>query len=339
MGDAALLLLIGTMISLGGVADDPAVGLEEPVAVDTAGVAVDAQVHEPTSTMDVDATVQLDAEGPDVSVTTSAASVSVDARAVDERVFEHLDRLPIEIDRLPPTAGTVTVDLTPGPEDPGARAPGGHVAMTSTPEQPAPTPVLDGWAFQLGPAAAMAAVAAMHARPPMPGWRRLLPLAPWAGLFSRISREDVLEHETREAVYELLKRTPGCSLEEIADALELSRSTARHHVRVLVDAEMIAQETRGRCRIHYPVGRRQDAIRRHLLSHDTRARVAEELDGTPRSVTDLAEALDENPGAVHFHLKKLCEADLVERRENGRVTYQAARDALDDGVVFTPADA
>lgn len=344
MGQAALLFLLGTLIGMGGVADDPAVGLEEPVedpiaSLDTNVIhaAADLGATAPAQASTASASVEANAPGSTATVEAAGASVTVQLSPAEKLVFDRVDAIGLPAPHLGPIAGTVTL---PGPlvtdeaPDDGSD---GHVVMTAAPTEPSPEEGgLDGVAFTIAPAAAMAAVAAVHVAPRLGGWRRLVSLIPLFPLYSRIAREDVLDHDTRAAVYELLKDEPGCSLEEITDRLDLSRSTARHHVRVLVDAEMIAHTSHGRCRIHYPVGREDEAIARHVLANENRARVARTLAEGPRSVTEIAEALDENAGAVHFHLKKLCEAGLVERRENGSITYRAAADALREKVTFEP---
>lgn len=334
MGQAALVFLIGTLIGLGGVAEDPQAQLEDPIEVDTYTVeAADAQA---SATVDAERTgtpaASVSADG--ASVDAGAAQASVDASVAEQRLLQRVDAIAADLPRLAPELGVTTVTLEERSEEPTSHQ-AGHVGLQGAQVTPDPQPTPDATAIQLAPAAAMVALAAVHVEPSLRGWRRLIPLSPLAPMYSRISRGEVLDHDTRQAIYDLLKDKPGLSLQEMTEQLELSRSTARHHIDVLEDNEMVAHSTRGRCRIHYPVGRRDEAIRRHVLANENRARITRAVREDGRTLTELAEELDENASAVHFHLQKLLEAGVVERRENGSVTYRAA-EAIREGVTFEP---
>jgi DNA-binding transcriptional ArsR family regulator len=175
-------------------------------------------------------------------------------------------------------------------------------------------------AWTIAPVAGVAAAAAAGQALPVTRWlRRLLPgLAP-TPMFTRIARDEVLEHESREAIYELLDERAGLSLEAICRELDLARSTARHHVRKLEQANMIEHTRMGRSRVHHLVGERHRAVREHLLTNGTREAVYEAVTNEALTITGIAEHLDVNPGSVHFHLGKLEEAGLVETvGEEGR---------------------
>lgn len=341
MGQAAIVLLVGTLIGFGGVADDPGVDTEDAIQVDDGAVqAADGAARAQADASGAPSTGASVGSGASASVDAGLASASVDATGTAQPVLDRMREIPIEIPHLPTDPSLLPVTVDASQDRKPAKAPAGHLALAGAQaaEQPSSSPVSDAIGAHLVPAAAAAALAALHVEPSLRGWRRLVPIAPAVGMYSRIPRDEVLEHDTREAVYELLQDQPGLSLQAIARELDASRSTIRHHVRVLEDNEMVSHAARGRSRIHYPVGREVEAVRNHLLANENRARIVAMLEDEPRSLTELADVLDENAGAVHFHLDKLCEAGLVERRENGSVTYQAAKAAVHDGVTFEPVD-
>lgn len=341
MGKATTILAAVALLGVGslGVAA-PDDGASAEVEVSAAGadatLAVDLLAQDSATT-----TAQAPVEDPDASAETDVEETAeqVEGLAEDQAaaVLERVHELPVDLDAGMPLLQTPPV----APDDPlvEEEASRGHAAVGGA--SPAPDAGSEGAdatpsdGLLLAPAAAVATVTGAAAvSPRLRGWRGLLGLAPWTGLYTRIDREDLLDHETRQAAYDLLKRRPGCSMAEIADALDVARSTARHHVRKLVDASLIDHTTVGRSRIHYPAGREQEAVARHLLDNETRAQVAAELAGEPRSLSEIAEALDLNAGSVHFHLDKLCGAGLVERRENGSITYEAAVDAVENHFAF-----
>lgn len=175
-------------------------------------------------------------------------------------------------------------------------------------------------AWTIAPVTGVAAAAAAGHALPVNRWlRRLLGLAPVAPMFSRIAPSEVLEHEAREAIYELLDEQAGLSLEAICCELELARSTARHHVRKLEQTGMIEHTRLGRARVHHLVGERHRAVREHLLTNETRAAVYEAVEDEALTITEIARRLEANPGSVHFHLGKLTDVGLVETvGEDGR---------------------
>jgi len=188
-------------------------------------------------------------------------------------------------------------------------------------------------------AAGAAATATAVTSSSLPGWlRRLLGVPTFSALYSRIEPDEVLDHDTRAEIYEVLTDEPGQSLQAVCEQLDVARSTARHHVRKLEEAGLVDHAKVGRSRVHFPAGGKAQALKRHLLDHDTRSALARALSTAPGTISELAERLDVNPGSVHFHLDKLEEADLVEVHESGHTEYRAA-EALQNTVAFQPVNA
>jgi len=329
-----LVAAIATVGSL-GLADaaDPAPGLADEPAASAPGSEPVEEAQAATASATEGASSAAGAAAPaDGSVTPAAAVQSVPDE-LRERAQQVAPANPVAttLERLtalgdPPSAEDE--DGAPGganPEAPGTAAASG-AAASPTGDEDAPTPIVAG--------AAAVATAATGAAARIPGLRRVLRVAPLAGLYSRIARDEVLDHETRREIFDLLKREPGRSVGELADAVDASRSTVRHHLRKLDQAGVVEHQRLGRSRIHFPVGREAEARARHLLENETRARVAAALADEPRTLTEVAERLDANAGSVHFHLEKLCEADLVERCEGEATTYRAAADRVRDHVAF-----
>lgn len=314
MGQLALLLLVGALLPVGGSADDPAA--LTTVELSEAGASLEASTDQ---AVDAELAVKATAEDPSLAVQAADISIQADEQHLLLSSSDELLTLPVALDLLPAPEGVVVeIQLT---SDDGEAEPSTmeELVLASTPTTESPSMAEALLHADVTAAAAAAALAATHLRPSARGIRRFLPLIP---LYTRINRDEVLDHETRAAVYSLLKERPGLSLQEISEELDLSRSTARHHLRVLEDADMIGHRAQGRCRVHFPVGRRSEAVREHLLSHPTRQAIVEMVHDEPRSLVEMARELEANPGAVAFHLDKLTEAGLIERYENGSVTYR-----------------
>lgn len=309
MVQGVAILLVSALLPLGGVTEDLGLSPTEVTVADQGTVEVAD-----------DGTVAAKGPATEIQITTH----SVDAEVADQRIHAEVTYLdPGQLIAAPGydlTLERETVPATatePSHDEQGA---------SQAPVQAVPDLVAKLLAGQSAAAAAVAALAVVHAQPsawnPSTFVRRVSPFL--ASLYSRIRRDDVLDHETRAAIYALLRKEPGLSLGDIAEQVGGSRSTVRHHVRKLEEADMVRHMTQGRCRIHYPVGREEEARTAHLLRNPKRARIVELLETRPLSLVELAHVLDANPGSVHFHLNKLTEAGLIERYENGSVVYRRA---------------
>lgn len=288
----------------------------------------DAATHAETSnpeahteaslTDEVQTTARTTLHEADATVEATVGDI-LDAQQVEE-TLTLVDQLPVDPINAPALIGFILVDEEDALEDP-REPPKDHAVFTEQAPDSSTGLTPLAIALMLTPAATAAAAGAAHAGTP---WlRRLLAGAPLTPFYSRITRSDVLDHDTRKRLYDALKAEPGLSIRTLAERLDVSRSTARHHVRMLQDADMVDAFMLGRCRVHHVTGDKQAAMRRHVLRNENRARIAAAIQEGERSISEIADAVDANVGSVHFHLEKLCEAGLAKRRENGRVTYKA----------------
>lgn len=150
--------------------------------------------------------------------------------------------------------------------------------------------------------------------------------------YSRYDDSDPLEHDARESVYDLVQQRPGAYLSEVSEGADLPLSTARHHVRVLEQEDLVtAAKVRGKRRFYpaYTSGVEVDAA----LNDDATAAI---LDAIARlgaaSVSDLAEAVEKDPSTISHHLQRLETDDLIVREREGRAVMNrlspVARTAL-----------
>ena len=106
-----------------------------------------------------------------------------------------------------------------------------------------------------------------------------LRLAAPTGSLGRIDTDGVLEQSTRAAVFSAVERTPGESLEAIAAAVGVTKSTVRYHVEVLCDAGLAeTAQRRGELRVRL---RRRDPERAGDDGGLDEASVAQHLDVVP----------------------------------------------------------
>jgi len=166
-----------------------------------------------------------------------------------------------------------------------------------------------------------------------------LRLAAPTGSLGRIDTDGVLEQSTRAAVFSAVERTPGESLEAIAAAVGVTKSTVRYHVEVLCDAGLVETAVvAGTLRV---APAEADAELAATLGADSTGSVLRAVARRePASVTTVAEATGRAPSTVSHHLSTLEERGLVERERAGEAVVTtlspATRRALADDP--TPAD-
>lgn len=164
---------------------------------------------------------------------------------------------------------------------------------------------------------AAAAGAAWYTR----AWRYLKYAPGLAPLYTRISRDELLDHPKRAKIYETIEASPGIHLSEMARELDLSWGTLLHHLRKLEDADLVTSEETSGKRCFFLPGQVSSAERDILpaLENEKARRIAEFYAEHPgASQTEAAEALNLSAALVSWHLNKLEEAGVVTRERVGR---------------------
>lgn len=143
-----------------------------------------------------------------------------------------------------------------------------------------------------------------------------------------VTRENVLENETRADLYEFLEEHPGTHLRGIAEELDLSTTNVLWHLRKLEDADLVRSKKQGGYKVFYLIeGGQQgkkEAMAHSVLRNDNAQSILEYVSSNPGShQRAIARALDVNHGTVRWHLKKMLDTDLVlqVRREHAIQYY------------------
>lgn len=133
---------------------------------------------------------------------------------------------------------------------------------------------------------------------------------------ARTDANGVLEQPTRAAIYEAIRSTPGFNYAELAKAADVTKSTARYHVRVLRDAGLVEiTDVAGTIRVSPAEADAELAgILRSESVGSVLTSVAEE---EPASVTTLADATGRALSTVSHHLSSLESRGYVDRERTG----------------------
>lgn len=202
---------------------------------------------------------------------------------------------------------------TPPPEG-GAEA--GPVADQRAAAAAEGDTLLTRWAAEPRPLLAVAAVAAATAALAMRLRResaRYLALAPLAGLYTRLARSKVLDHETRDRIHELVLATPGIRYGELKRVTGLNAGALVHHLRTLERHQLVTSRREGTNRHFYPVGRRVPEPAPAPVT-PMQARILDLLPEGGLTQREIAERVGLTQQGANYHVKTLERAGRVTLR-------------------------
>ncbi len=131
-----------------------------------------------------------------------------------------------------------------------------------------------------------------------------------------VTKENVLENETRSDLYDFLRDKPGTHLRAIADELDLSTTNVLWHLRKLEDSDLVKGKKLEGYKVYYPSeggleGKRK-AMASAVLRNDNAQSILEYISTDPGAhQRQIARALDVNHGTVRWHLRKMLKTDLL----------------------------
>lgn len=178
-----------------------------------------------------------------------------------------------------------------------------------------------------------------------------------------ITREDILELETRREIFNLILKYPGLHLRELSRRTDLSLSGLRHHLNYLIKQEYVVTKSDQRYTRYYAskeVGRR-DQIWLNILRQEVPRKIVlllitagpaelynknikdkktklplQIITHSKKDLTNLTKYwdkkyadifhLEKSRVTIDFHLKKLINAEIVEKIQVGRVNKYRIKD-------------
>ncbi len=136
-------------------------------------------------------------------------------------------------------------------------------------------------------------------------------------LYTRLKREDTLNNETRERVYNHIMANPGDSYASMLKRLELKNGTLVYHLRTLEREHYIKSKKDGKFRRFYPWGHKVgERDPNHLTS------IQNEIVGIIKSnpgvsQSSIASILGRSRQSVNYQIKVMSEAGLINVVKHG----------------------
>lgn len=179
---------------------------------------------------------------------------------------------------------------------------------------------LSNWGYYLGVIAACGILSALTITYATEEGRYRL-LGFFIPLYTRLKKEEILDHFTRGKIYGYIVANPGDHYNSIKKALELSDGSFSHHIHILEKEGIIKSARDGTYRRFYLPGMKvQDnggSLKRSQLL------IIDSIKETPGiSQKDIASILGVSSATVNYHLKELIKLGIVKAERVGmRMRY------------------
>ena len=138
-------------------------------------------------------------------------------------------------------------------------------------------------------------------------------------------KQEALFLDTRQRIYNLIEQNPGLHFREVQRRTGLAVGSLQYHLDYLNKKHLIRIEKRGKFTRYYSVQGhqlgdaqltmsllRQESLRKIMIFLLTKRRA---------NNTRIAEALGLSPSTISWHLDKLVEAGLLEKKRKGRKIF------------------
>ncbi len=138
------------------------------------------------------------------------------------------------------------------------------------------------------------------------------------GLYSKIKKDKLLDHETRQKIFDFIKDNPGTYYSQIRKDLDLAHGVVTHHLNMMETQELVFSKQDRQFRRFYVDGLYKDAP----MVTGVQKKVLDEIRRYPGlSQKQIAEHLDLYPMLISYHVGQLEELNLVEKRKEGRKNH------------------
>jgi predicted transcriptional regulator len=135
------------------------------------------------------------------------------------------------------------------------------------------------------------------------------------GFYSKIRKDRLLEHETRQRIMDFIKDNPGTYYSQIRKELDLAHGVVTHHINMLESQELVFSKQDRQFRRFYADGLYKDTP----MVTGTQKKVLDEIRRYPGlSQKQISEHLDLYPMMVSYHVGQLETLGLVEKKKKGR---------------------
>ena len=138
-----------------------------------------------------------------------------------------------------------------------------------------------------------------------------------------------LDLETRREIFELISEVPGLHFRELLRRLDISSGNLNYQLSYLTKHDLLVSIADGNLKRYYAVGKvkgKEKRILACLRNETSRGLVLFLLLNPNTQFNELSQNFDLAPSKLAYHLKKLVEKDIIEKKKEGRTTHYKVKD-------------
>ena len=145
------------------------------------------------------------------------------------------------------------------------------------------------------------------------GKYRIIPL--FLPLYSRLKKNEVLDHYTRSRIYEYIRNNPGDHYNNIKQKLELNNGSLAYHLKTLEREKYIKSKRDGIYKLFYPVGMKIPSINEGSI-HGC---IIQEIIRNPGiTQREISVALNTSQQVVSYHVNLLMDSGRIRSEKRGK---------------------
>ena len=150
------------------------------------------------------------------------------------------------------------------------------------------------------------------------------------GLYARVEGPQLLHHEARATILDVLKRDPGLSFQEVQDHVGLAPGTTKWHLDKLQRSRFLSSTRDGRHTRYYPTGLDPKIVKAIVAIRDPSrlALVRMVLRNPGISQGDLTRSTGLAQSTVSHHISRLIDDRILEKVKDGRTARYFIRDHM-----------
>ncbi len=134
-------------------------------------------------------------------------------------------------------------------------------------------------------------------------------------LFSRLRREEVLDHETRGMIRGYILANPGDHFNSIKSTLDLKNGTLAHHLHILEREKIVKSVKDGKYRRFFPIGMK---VKERAFPTKMQAMILDIVEETPGiTQKDIASQLGISQPTISYHIAKLKKSKRLRTEKHG----------------------
>jgi predicted transcriptional regulator len=127
----------------------------------------------------------------------------------------------------------------------------------------------------------------------------------------------LLANPQRNAIYELIKETPGIHFRKVMRILSLKPGALSYHLNVLEKKNLIKSIQNGEYRCFYPEGIRSDLKIKLTNIQQEIIFIINEQPGI--SLTELSNTVEKNKMVLHYNTSVLEDVGIIKKEKRGRI--------------------